>query len=78
VLGGGDPGVAGGTVFEVVLAWCGEGEAHEDGDGEEGVDVYYAVEGRDVDAGGGRRYAWGGGGSTVVVLFWVGSRSVRE
>ncbi|KAH7851887.1 hypothetical protein Vadar_017819 [Vaccinium darrowii] len=31
----------------------GKGEAYEEGDGEEGVHVYYAIEGGDVDAGGG-------------------------
>jgi len=43
-------GVAGGVVLEAALARGGEGEAHEDGDREEGVDVDEAVEGGDVDA----------------------------
>lgn len=48
-----DAGVAGGGVLEAVLPRGGEGEPHEDGDGEEGVDVHEAVEGGDVDAGSG-------------------------
>lgn len=49
-----DAGVAGGGILEAVLAGGGQGKADEDGDGEEGVHVDEAVEGRNVDAGGGR------------------------
>lgn len=47
-----DAGVAGGGVLEAVLVGDGEGEAHEDCDGEERVDVHEAVESRDMDARG--------------------------
>lgn len=46
--------VAGRGALEAVLAGGGEREPDEDGDREEGVDVDDAVEGRDVDAGGGQ------------------------
>ncbi|KAF7147848.1 hypothetical protein RHSIM_Rhsim03G0205700 [Rhododendron simsii] len=38
VFGGGDAGGAGGGALEVVLVRVGEGETHENGDGEEGVE----------------------------------------
>lgn len=59
-------------VLKAPLSWRGEGEADEDGDGEEGVDVDKAVEGDDVDAGGGPP---GVGAGAVVCILCVGSRS---
>lgn len=59
-------------VHQALLAWRGEGEADEDGDGEEGVDVDEAVEGDNVDAGGGPP---GVGAGAVVWILCVGSRS---
>lgn len=46
-------GVAGCPVLEALLSRNGQGQAHEDCDGEEGVDVDQAVQGGDVDACGG-------------------------
>ncbi|KAE8038128.1 hypothetical protein FH972_010670 [Carpinus fangiana] len=48
-------GVAGRLVLQAALVRGGEGEPHEDGDGEERVDVDEAVQGSHVDAGGRRR-----------------------
>lgn len=53
--GGGFGGVEEGEVGGV------EAEAEEGGYGEEGVDVYYAVQGHRVDAGGAEIAAGGGG-----------------
>lgn len=47
-----DSGIAGRVVLEAVLVRGGEGEPHEDGDGEEGVHVDEAVQGRHVHARG--------------------------
>lgn len=50
-----DAGVAGRVVLQAALVLSGEGEPHEDGDGEERVDVDEAVQGGHVHAGGRRR-----------------------
>ena len=52
LLGGVEAGVAGGGILKAVLARGGQGEAHEDGDREEGVHVHQAVQGGHVDTGG--------------------------
>ena len=81
LLGGVDAGVAGGAVLEAALARGGEGKPNEHRDGEERVHVHQAVEGRHVDARGGRR-GWRGGypcGLWVrVVILWVLVWSVNE
>lgn len=76
-----DAGVAGAGVLEAVLGRGGEGEPHEDGDGEEGVHVHEAVEGGHLDARGGGGGGGGGHGSRRVlrvVVLRVRLRSARK
>lgn len=78
LLGHVGAGVARRTALQAALPRRGEGEPHKHGDGEEGIHVNQAIQGRDMDArggGGGRRRHPSGHSIVRVKLLWVLLRS---